>query len=233
MTLYHVREHIKMLLKRTPVSALLKCRDKWRSQRASKYLKKYGLEAASDICDAISSLSVRFYLTCGSLLGIVRDGTFMEYDDDLDFALEIIDGTEWAMVHDVLVKRGYQLFREWSIDGVTIERCYCGNHISFDIFGCFPSGDNLRMHTFMRYDTKIYDSPDHFSVEYFTLPKPAHIIINSAQGKQLLLPDNADQQLAIFYGPNWRVPDPNWVNGTYSISLNSVRGKKTEFSIRH
>lgn len=49
-------------------------------------LKEYGNDVLQAVGEVMDELRVDWYVDYGSLLGIIRDGHFIEYDDDLDFA---------------------------------------------------------------------------------------------------------------------------------------------------
>ena len=232
MTLYHLREHIKRCIKKTPLYQPVIARKKARLAKSNAVLRERGPQIAEDIVSVVKPTGLSFYLTCGSMLGVVRDGKFIDHDDDIDFALEVIDGTEWEVLNKAFFEHGYTLLKEWLIENRVIECCYSCGELTFDVFGFFPKEDDddtLIMHLFLRYDDMIYDDPEHFSVEYFELPKPGGVVEISAMGVDLPIPDNAEEHLEVFYGPSWRIPDPNWVD-IYCKPLEGVRGSLRDHS---
>ena len=70
--------------------------------------KSGGFALAEQICSISCGHNTEIFLVFGSLLGIVRENAFMEYDNDLDFGVVINDAFSWEDLEKEMNKLGFE-----------------------------------------------------------------------------------------------------------------------------
>ena len=156
------------------------------------------------------------YADAGTLLGIIRDGELIPWDDDIDFAV-------LATELEVLIDRLPELIN--SLNNSTKQTwCYALHYSSFDFFSVHkgdvrsvklyceqPSAEMPAVDLFVKYvDGELM----HDVLASRGLTMPSCFIANTRviqfKGKDVCVPDDAESYLAKHYGDDWRVPQRNW-----------------------
>lgn len=145
-----------------------------------------------------NEFGVPAFISSGTLLGIVRDGKFIDHDDDVDICY-ISNATdepgvlaEREKLVEFLRSKGCRL----APSGIAHYWCTTPGGQSLDIFTGFIEGDKCAMNPISRNEVDVDD----------VLPLQA----TTHNGSTLYLPANPERLLEINYGPNWRTPDPLW-----------------------
>jgi hypothetical protein len=107
-----------------------------------------------NLAKILNSFNVDFYLGSGALLGLVRDGHFIEWDWDVGIYLKVEE--IYPIRHEViekLIRDGYQLIKfDCSINNFKIVVMY--SNIKFELFG-FYKKNHYRFR-------RIFKIPDRF-----------------------------------------------------------------------
>ena len=61
----------------------------------------------------MNETNFQFFITYGTLLGIVRDNKFMQHDDDLDFGILEGDNFSWSEIDKIMNKYNITLLHEF------------------------------------------------------------------------------------------------------------------------
>lgn len=218
---------IKQRLKQIPIiypiwhEIRINCNKRKEIKKREAY-QKYNQQILNDIFQV--AINNKFQLICayGTLLGIVRDNMLLPWDDDLDFII-LDDGTfSWSSFDECMKKSGFWLYREIEQDNKIVEKSYKKKGVLCDVrlwdnykkdrtvYGdYFPiQGHAYRSGVFEEYDMTVSN-----------MIPINRIIIKKFNDIDIMLPDNAEDILAEFYGENWKYPDPNYIPGGKKIRI--------------
>lgn len=142
------------------------------------------------------------FANSGTLLGIVREGRLLDYDNDIDLGVllsardEVGAAQEWVALCDRLISQGVGVERStWS--GVTLKLNKIGP-FGVDLFPAWIDADE-----------GVFVYPHTFGT--LTRDQLLPFAPNTATG--LKIPADAEAMLASNYGDSWRVPNEGWTFG--------------------
>lgn len=178
------------------------------------YLKKrrrnclrYSDDALLAAKKALDSINAFFWIDFGTLLGVVREGTFLKDDIDIDISMFLSDYT--PAVDAAMKKQGFKKTREFKVDegSYAREQTYKYHGLSLDIF------------FYTRYDGGMYtyafaidpNSPDKRTI----LPLKQYLPDNGFTTVEFLdvvfnIPAKVSSYLAYHYGEDYVIPNPTW-----------------------
>ena len=210
------------------VVRMMKC--KWNNaDNVGKILRSDGAEVAARIQRILTDAGIETSLACGSLLGVVREGHFMAHDDDLDFMVVVTPGFDWDAVRIALEPEGFTLRYHYMFGNTITEQTYATDSgFRFDIFGFVADEETSTMRLFYYAQRRdmIYENPGDSSVWYRDLPLCRNMVPVEVEGHTLVIAGNAEDILAVHYGPDWRVPDTGWSPKEALVFMDGVIGKR-------
>lgn len=152
--------------------------------------------------DALTAVNVRYFLVDGTLLGIVRNGSFIEWDIDIDVAVLAEDFTSrsFARYASLMRSKGFtcQFYGVWG-------KCFVAHWnrrgVRVDNWFYFRRGD--------RRIARGYSWSDIVEVFY-----PAYLIEERApidfSGEIFMAPKHKEAVLSHAFGGDWRIPKKEW-----------------------
>lgn len=189
-------------------------------------LKEYGNDVLQAVGEVMDELRVDWYVDYGSLLGIIRDGHFIEYDDDLDFAFFSADPALWSRMEEAFAKRGMKKVRSITYNGQLEEMTFAHHDLTFDLFRHWrENGQNLA-YCFYNKPGVEYPGPNMYSPVLLKHYDFAQTRPMSYDGLEIRVPSEPEKYLASVYTDNWRIPDPNW-KADMSPGWNDLEGLAT------
>lgn len=158
------------------------------------------VELMARLEEVFAELGHPLVMAYGTLLGAVREGHFLEHDDDVDmlFPLEAVDADAarplLADLQGRLRERGYGIWRNPTGLNFHVTDRATGRHV--DAFPYLVDGDRATLHmTSMRLETLDLD-----------VLEPAGR--RELLGRSVPVPHRPERFLEERYGPGWRVEDP-------------------------
>lgn len=174
-------------------------------QKRAALLQEYGLIALAEIVKILNDNKIYYWVDAGTLLGIVRDGGFIENDTDIDISV-VIDNPD--LLYKILQDNGYNIWYYYD-DSKGVKRLIRAEKhnvgIDFEIF--IKQGDKY-----------FYDSPRELP-KSITAKKQgqyaivrhefdANIIENQTKHNfnniELNIPKDYDNYFSTYY-ENWKV----------------------------
>lgn len=181
---------------RKSVALALVGRDDQVPEKRSLYSPDAAERALTDLHHLLNDAGIPFFLTSGTLLGVVRDGKLIEHDKDIDI------GLSWESDRHALM--------ECLSESFTLIPHRLDRDISEHWKTSFVHTDTgvfLDCNFFKQAEDGVLSGFDH-------LPQPCLSVIGELslqnlewQGRQWSIPNPVEPFLKSFYGPDWRSPD--------------------------
>lgn len=157
------------------------------------------LDQCKAVSDRLAEYGLKIFANSGTLLGLVREGTLLAHDNDIDLGilLQAQDtagaAREWIALTDRMIADGVAVQRSsWS--QVTLKMHKIGG-FGVDLF---PAWCDM--------DDRLWIYP-HTAA---TLTKEQLLPLKTDPMTGLALPRDAEAVLASNYGSNWSIPDEGW-----------------------
>lgn len=142
----------------------------------------------------------------GTLLGIIREGKLMPFDQDIDYA--IING-EPDTTRRILERNEFKLWREYRINDRIVQHSFRYRSNKVDINYYISDDKKSKTWLFYRSNKRISGNTRDVVEMQYSLIKEVESI--NFKDKTINIPKNAELVLEEKYGKNWRIPDSNWV----------------------
>lgn len=157
-------------------------------------LPQHALSAANEHLRNLSLLGVHMRYSDGSLLGLLREKSFIDHDNDVDFDVLFSEPTV-KLIIKYAKKNTWQRIREVRYFKKCQQLTYIDtNNIIFDFI--FWEGDKRKLFNFSEYpNIRIMDA--HFLLE---LENKVY------DGREIAVPKKSLEWLIMRYGENWKTP---------------------------
>ena len=186
---------------------------RYRHYKQNKLFKENAKEILMQLNKAFKELNIPYWLVYGTLLGVYRDGKFIDHDLDIDLGLFLDDYNE--EIAEVLSKYGFKLKKQFLIDNGEYgrEETYFYKGIGIDLFYFIKKENCFKVHDFKNEDGKswaktIQDNGG-LIVRERTFEKFDITYIDFLDSKYPI-PNNTHKHLASVYGEDFMIPNPSW-----------------------
>jgi len=177
----------------------------------SRNLLEHGPEILRMVHEAFTRAGYKYYVCDGTLLGVIREGSILKHDIDVDFTVMAGSATP-KQVLDLALDLGFQFFWSWTYEGKVANLAfeYKGVHVDFDFL--LPEEGHMSQLIFTKLDGVKYKKGDW---EWSVVARPMPIVREvecmkvTQYGFDVLVPENYDEYLTAAYG-TWRTPDSQW-----------------------
>ena len=220
----------KILFKSSFIRNLVDEKNRRKNKKlTTENFNKNGTAVIGQFFDICNELDVECWLVYGTLLGCIRENGLIKHDYDFDVGMWKSDFNQ--KLKDKLLENGFILAHQFEgIDYDAFEQTYQKDGVSIDIFYSYKNEAETWTHVFHREKDEQLP-PEIWKVRKLPYPNKG-LTKTTFLGKQVFIPSNAEEYLALTYGDNWRIPDSNfdWKKGPYANSiLPGVFGKMTNF----
>ena len=146
----------------------------------------------------------------------------------MDLGIFVDTQETFRQLENVLLPLGYRKVREFELHNLITEQTYNKNGLEVDFFGIFPYENKYITYGFYQ-DTNVhYDSADLFNVRYHIMEIEHAVETINIHGVDITIPRDYEYMLKLFYGENWRIPDPNF-ESIAKVMDKSVMGKEIRY----
>ncbi len=153
---------------------------------------------------ALDEMGVFFWLTCGTLLGAVRDDDFIGHDSDVDLGINIVDWTPEIL--KVAEKYGFKLYKEFGTKETGLEYSFFRNGMKLDLFFFTAEVGNSEQTYWMA----VRGGKGMKEVKRYVFPLIYDFKTIEFKGHEFNVPENLEEYLEAQYGKDWRKPITTW-----------------------
>ena len=199
---------IKARLKKCKLlKPLIDFRRKRIDKKLIKITHKYGYDINTLLNKTIGD-ELEYYAWAGTLLGVVRENSLIEYDNDMDYALTITDKSEWSKLYNLLTNAGFAYHHHFEKDNAITEIAFRYKDVHVDFFGMYKEQDVGKYWFCARLNDKDYSENE------FT---PVEVEFNYVEGvskktiknTEFNVPNFYHEFLVANYGSNYMTPIKN------------------------
>lgn len=211
MDLYRLRLKIKnMPIVGSAIKWVKQVQYNKQNQKKRKALAQSGTAIVELVETALTEGKYQYFLYFGSLLGVIRDGKFIEFDNDVDYGILIDESFSWNELEKSMEKHGMRKVRQFSFGGTITEQTYQYEELTVDLFACYQNNNTMDSYVCFRKNRFIYNSPYEHHVARVTYRMVENVEKITLNNMTYTIPENAEALLEDIYSEGWRIPDPNW-----------------------
>lgn len=175
--------------------------------------KEKALKNLIDLDKIFRSESVDYWLQDGTLLGLYRDGDFIDHDQDTDIGINY--KTFKPVVLDKIISNGFSVERAFGYIENSFELALKRDGVKTDLFFHYNNGDK-QYHSAFIYFTKRID----YEYKKFKTKEVSFLDHN------FMVPEDELEYIKTKYGESWQDPEPNW-----DWAFSPKNHKKTDITI--
>ena len=187
-----------------------KIKTKYYFNAQKKALQKNGMELIGKIDKAVTEAGGTCFVDFGTLLGLIRDGSLIKHDMDIDFGIYLTDDFTKENLDKAMFGIGLKKYRSFYYNGAPVEISYSSGITNIDFFKHFEDDEYSTIYYFHRDAKKDY--PDNSSFDIFKrsgkhIPGIKRTTVSDISFN---IPENAEEYLESQYGKTWRTPNSAW-----------------------
>jgi len=159
--------------------------------------KKFDKVKALETLKKLNELGLTYFLMAGTLLGVIRNGDFLDHDNDIDIG--IIGDNDAEEIKNRLINYGFSFYAEFGIKGKSLEYRFFNGGIQLDIFFYYEDGD------------QIYFAASSNNGEYYKyIFDKFNIVTTNLKNIRVNVPSNAEKYIETQYGLDWMIENKNY-----------------------
>lgn len=202
---------IKKLIKDNKFLYLpIKKKNEYQEKKRIKKFQQIGYQLNQEIYDALDGAGFEYYIGAGGLLGLVREGGFLKYDDDLDYFIKMPDANGWAKLTRLLEDAGFHMMHFFFGDNKILEIAFQKEGIQVDFIGLFLKNDDVMYYYSLYREKGVAYSSEEVSTAMTYLENLENFEEKEVNGSIFMIPKEWEKVLIAAYGESWRTPIKNF-----------------------
>lgn len=178
-------------------------------KKKKRGLKKSGYQYLELIDKVLAKNGIKYFATYGTLLGIIREGCFMDYDDDIDLGVICTDDFSWENLESSMNEIGMQKKHQfWLGDRIT-EQTYKYGYLNVDFFLYEKENNKSVSYVYFHKKGEKYKE-DEFSTAVNVTSLIADVKRIKLSEGEVTVPEKPELFLEEIYGEDWRIPQKGW-----------------------
>ena len=188
-------------------------------------IHKYGYSLLNEVTETLVDAGIRAFCSCGTLLGLIRDGKIIPWDDDIDMTIIDESAFSWKVLEEKLNSIGMKKYREFAFDDYVTIQSYIKNNVMIDFALQTIEGDKVVMKEPWQIEGVEYPNGFYsdYKVLFYIYPIVSDIEIKQINGIKVMLPVDYERYLEYTYGQKWKIPDPDWITKGFEEAILPVR----------
>lgn len=196
-------------------------------KRRNKGLHQKGYLYLSKIDDVMEKYGIDYFITYGTLLGIIREGEFISYDDDIDLGIIKNERFSWDKLEQAMAEIGMEKKIQFRLNGELTEQTYRVENLSVDLFLYEEKEGKSVSYVYYQEEGKEYEK-DVFSVSQNVTSLIERTKKIEIKGRMFSVPKHPELFLEEIYGSDWRVPIAGWSKERDVVK--GGKGRREKFS---
>lgn len=178
-----------------------------------KAYKKYSCQILKEVFAVVVEDNIKCVCMAGTLLGLIRDGCLIPWDDDLDFVIVNDASFSWKAFEESMGRKGFWKCRTFEKEGMIVSQSYKKRGVSCD-FGLWPDSKDVIEVVYSRSEIPTIEYKNGCIAKYREwnqkIPGIKGIVKKEIGETVVLIPQNSEEILGAIYGKTWRIPDQNF-----------------------
>lgn len=188
------------------------------NKKRNQEFSKNAIEVIRKFDECLTHSGIDYCLLFGSMLGAFREKGFIKHDVDIDTAIWYADYSD--MIQNSLENAGFKLVHVFEIDDSKLarEETYVNKNVSIDVFYIYPPLDQYPYCSSMWKPVEGYSTLEesmkkvgYVEGKRLEMPIKKEFIRVPFENLLLPIPSNAEEVLTFYYGEDFMVPNPDWV----------------------
>ncbi len=190
--------------------APIKWKNKVKKNKRIATFQRIGYRLNQEVFDALKDSGFVYYIGAGGLLGLIREGGFLKYDDDLDYFIKMPDANGWAKLTRMLEKAGFRLMHLFFGDDKILELAFQKEGIQIDFIGLFQKNDDEMYYYSLYREKNIEYADNEVSTAITHLDNIDECTVKEVNESLFMLPKDWEKVIVAAYGKSWRTPIKNF-----------------------
>jgi len=163
--------------------------------------KKIALKNLIELDNIFRETNSEYWLSCGTLLGLYRDGDFISHDTDTDVCVNI--NSLNSKLLNTIIGKGFKIGNVFGRLDDGFEITLHKDGVKTDLF-FFYKKEGYWYHSVYSHFTRINTLKHDYVFEPFGLKETEFL------GHKFITPDNIESVIEQQYGEDWRKPNQKW-----------------------
>ncbi len=209
-----IKELAKMVLKSNKFGKLIYpgvqcCYQLFSVPKKRRLLQRNGLSILKNIDCVLGDLDIEYFVDYGTLLGVIREGKFINTDDDIDITI-CAQGVDARTIVRQFIERGFKFIHSIKYRGEAKLFSMSWRGTTVDFFLPERSEDRSEYLIYGAYFDPHIKYPSEEWNSCYRVCYPLRLESERIQfmGAFIRVPRCAEDHLMLKYGANWRTPDP-------------------------